>query len=1115
VGARDRSRPRRWYRSAVAVAVTGLLTSGLVATVAPSAQADVLNVRGDSDSIQGLVTTATSNVPNTGNEGIDKLADRNPGTKWYASGGGNPSVASPVYAIYTLSQAAEATAYAITAGSDSAKFPERDPKDWTVLGSNTASAAGAWDDSSWQVVDTRSGQAFASNGLTKTYTAASPASYKYYQLRVTAKQGTTSNLQIADWTLRAGQQGYTSSVITSTTQWSYLNDPTGAVDPANGAADRTAWTKDGASLPGTWTTAAGPFGAKRGSTNLGTGFPVTTTLPLDRGATQDNVVPAYFFRTTFELDQAGLSSIKGLYGTLLHDDAATVYLNGTPVATYNEGSTITENLSYGGGTLGDPRSEALSFPADALKVGTNVLSVEVHNVNATSSDVYFAMPSLAATSDALPVPFTPDEINATYASSTVPSTFFSNFLTGFEDIKNNPAVIAPNTAGPENNGTNTLTAVNDRVTVAINQGGAGSDQYKVDKRAQAVYDADNNSYIAMTDALGSVLGPIYRQALQAGKLPKTKWLLDNVENSSYEAANNAAKGLWASLRPMNRLGFTTGGTCSSGVFPSTQTGWIEVNYTSKGGYDGLCGQGSFPSGHTYHGYDFGTVMATLLPELSSDFLWRSSEYGNNRILLGFHYTMDVMAGRIVGQATSANRWSDPAFRALLLQATSELRDTLGDLCVEAGQSHDLVECAEAGTGIPSLADEEKIYTERLAYSSYTTTDGTRHTDGFPIIFSDEVAPDAPLIVPTGASNLLLTTFPSLTDAQRDLVLQATALPAGYALDKTKDGEPSWQRVNLLAAMQASVTTDARGNLVVNGKNMGGGTPLSTDATLSAIKVDGTPLADFSGSKTSYDVVLPAGTKTAPQVTATTTDPNAEIGYIQAASLPGTALVRVTAEDGQTQQAYSVNFTVAPDGGGNPGGTTVRAILTAATAITTYGKPATVAVTVTAPGTIALGTVRVSEGSALLGSGVLVAGRVNVTLPATLDAGLHTLSVTYVPLSSEIVAPAPRTLSLMIGKADAKLGKVKVTKGKHGKNKVAKGKKATLKVVLKGVAAPTGKVKVKVGKKVFGKATLKKSGKKGVAVVKTKALKKKGKIKVVYAGSSNLTKKTFTTKVKVK
>jgi len=47
------------------------------------------------------------------------------------------------------------------------------------------------------------------------------------------------------------------------------------------------------------------------------------------------------------------------------------------------------------------------------------------------------------------------------------------------------------------------------------------------------------------------------------------------------------------------------------------------------------------------------------------------------------------------------------------------------------------------------------------------------------------------------------------------------------------------------------------------------------------------------------------------------------------------------------------------------------------------------------------------------------------------------------------------------------------------------------------------------------AKVKKSGKKYVAVVKTKALKKKGTIKVVYSGSKNLAKKTWTTKVKIK
>jgi hypothetical protein len=1107
---------RHWQRSTIAIVVACAL-SGIVA---PGAQAATLDVRGDSDAVHALVSSVATNFPNStsGSEHIESLMDRDPSTKWYTGSGNQPTSATPIYAIYTLSSTAEVTAYSLTSGNDA---PERDPKDWTVLGSNSESAATNADDTSWSLVDTRSGQTFAARGQRSVFAAKAPASYRYYQLRVTANlanSSTSSNnkkFQLADWTLRGGEAGHASTLLTSSTTWAYLED--GTVDPADGAADRSTWTRVGAQLPGTWKTAPGPFGAKNGSAtpNLGANFPVTTVLKYYLDGTTTPTVPAYFFRFTFDLDQTALASIRSLYGTLAHDDAATVFINGTAVADFPGTTPPTTNLSYGGNNGTDPAVEALLLSAKPLRVGENVISVELHNVNATSSDVYFSMPTLAAASEAIPEPFTTAETSATYRSSTVSSDFFTKLLTGFDDVKNSATVVAPNSSGPGNDGTATLAAANDRVERAINNGGAGTEPEKTAKRAQAVNDADNAAYLAMTDALGSVLGPIYRSALQTGQLPKTKWLLDNVENSSYEAANNAAKAAYGYKRPMNRLGFTTGGTCSGGSFTGT-TGWIVPNYGSTSGYDGLCTQGSFPSGHTLHGYTAGTVMATVLPELAPQFLYRASEYGNNRLLLGFHYPMDVMAGRIVGQASVANRWSDASFRSLLTQATAELRTVLGTECAELGHSTDLVECAEAGSNLTSDSAALESYTDRLSYSEYTTADGVVHTDGFPVVFDDEK--DAPLIVPEGAAELLRTTFPELTDAQRALVIQATAVPGGYALDKTKDDQPSWQRVNLLAAMDATVTTDSRGNLIVNGVNAGGGTTPSSDATLRALTVNGATVAGFASSTTTYAVTLAAGTTAVPSVAATATDANATVEVTQATSLPGSALVKVTAQDGTTLRTYRIDFTVDTEPGEPEQPTKpVTATITASTATTTYDRPARVTVVVSAPGTVPAGTVRATEGSTLLGSGQLVGGKVTIDLPRTLTAGRHSISVGFTSGSTDVVAPAPSELTLRVDKANATLAKVTITKGKKGTNKVARKKKATVKVQLigAGAAAPTGTVTIKVGSKSYGSAKIIRSGSGYIAVVKTKALTKKGTITVTYSGSANLNAKTYSTKIKVK
>ncbi|RKX42007.1 MAG: hypothetical protein DRP64_10480, partial [Verrucomicrobia bacterium] len=88
---------------------------------------------------------------------------------------------------------------------------------------------------------------------------------------------------------------------------------------------------------------------------------------------------------------------------------------------------------------------------------------------------------------------------------------------------------------------------------------------------------------------------------------------------------------------------------------------------------------------------------------------------------------------------------------------------------------------------------------------------------------------------------------------------------------------------------------------------------SSDATLSDLLVDGTTVSDFASDKEVYDIELDEATVPIPTVTATSADPNALVTITDAASLPGSTTVLVTAEDGVTTKAYTINFLViAPD-----------------------------------------------------------------------------------------------------------------------------------------------------------------------------------------------------------
>ena len=83
-----------------------------------------------------------------------------------------------------------------------------------------------------------------------------------------------------------------------------------------------------------------------------------------------------------------------------------------------------------------------------------------------------------------------------------------------------------------------------------------------------------------------------------------------------------------------------------------------------------------------------------------------------------------------------------------------------------------------------------------------------------------------------------------------------------------------------------------------------------DATLGDLTVNGSRIAGFSGNVYSYNVALPAGTTAIPVVEARTNDQYASVQITKPTSLPGSATILVTAQDGITTNSDTVNFTLA-------------------------------------------------------------------------------------------------------------------------------------------------------------------------------------------------------------
>lgn len=104
--------------------------------------------------------------------------------------------------------------------------------------------------------------------------------------------------------------------------------------------------------------------------------------------------------------------------------------------------------------------------------------------------------------------------------------------------------------------------------------------------------------------------------------------------------------------------------------------------------DALRGNGSYPSGHTALGWGAALVLVELFPEKQDDILRAGYEYGQSRVIAGFHWQSDVDAARLSSAAAIARLHAEPAFAAQIGRAKAEI----GRIHA-AGSARDVVECA--------------------------------------------------------------------------------------------------------------------------------------------------------------------------------------------------------------------------------------------------------------------------------------------------------------------------------------------------------------------------------------------------------------------------------------
>ena len=83
--------------------------------------------------------------------------------------------------------------------------------------------------------------------------------------------------------------------------------------------------------------------------------------------------------------------------------------------------------------------------------------------------------------------------------------------------------------------------------------------------------------------------------------------------------------------------------------------------------------GSYPSGHTVRGWGMALVLAELNPARQDTLLKAGYEWGQSRVIAGYHWQSDVDASRLLSSATFARLQASAAYQEDLAAAREELQ----------------------------------------------------------------------------------------------------------------------------------------------------------------------------------------------------------------------------------------------------------------------------------------------------------------------------------------------------------------------------------------------------------------------------------------------------------
>ena len=200
----------------------------------------------------------------------------------------------------------------------------------------------------------------------------------------------------------------------------------------------------------------------------------------------------------------------------------------------------------------------------------------------------------------------------------------------------------------------------------------------------------------------------------------------------------------------------------------------------RGPTQNLVDSPSYPSGHTTFGYTESLVLALLVPERYAQMITRGAEYGDNRIIVGAHYAMDVLGGRTLALHDIAQLLANKPGYVGVERGKVQIDDFRAAL---AAARADVTKALEAGCGgtVATCAKQDNSRFARPARNR-TFYDVTQ-TYRLPVVFAQNAGAreDVAKLAPE-AGMLLTAAFPWLTLAQANAILTATEGPGGGFLD---------------------------------------------------------------------------------------------------------------------------------------------------------------------------------------------------------------------------------------------------------------------------------------------------------------------------------------------